>query len=285
MKIGSPEHKELFCRSFIDSHVVYEPETLPWPDLDPRYLERMRGVPYWEEVFYAERRAGMVVQSFAKTVGDPLLRQAIDLQGFEEARHARLIRAMIDRYGVDAAERPIAALPDDIETAFLDFGYGECADAFVGFGAFKLARESGFLPDAIFRLFDTFMQEETRHIVFFVNWMAWREVNAGPLRSALRGATSALYHGRAVGRHLKNARKEAKGGRNFSAAQADIFPDGLDVRRFLGECLAENERRMSGFDPRLLRPRLMASIGRAVLAGARLWPVKKPAGAPGGSAA
>ncbi len=272
MRIGSREHKELFCHSFIDSHVVYEPEALPWPALDELYLGRMRGVPYWEEVFYAERRAGMVVQNFAKTVEDPLLRRAIDLQGFEEARHARLIRAMIDRYGVDAAERPVAALPDDIETAFLDFGYGECADAFVGFGAFKLARESGFLPEAIFRLFDAFMQEETRHIVFFVNWMAWREVNAGPIRSALRGATSAYYHGRAIGRHLMNARKEAKGGRNFSAAQADIFPDGLDVRRFLAECLAENERRMAAFDPRLLRPRLMASIGRAVLAAARVLP-------------
>jgi hypothetical protein len=279
MRIGSEEHKELFCRSFIESHVEYEPERLPWPALDEVYLQRMRGVPYWEEVFYAERRAGMVVQRFAGTVDDPLLRRAVDLQGFEESRHARLIRAMIDRYGIDAQEKPVAALPPDIETAFLDFGYGECADAFVGFGAFKLARESGFLPESIFRLFDTFMLEETRHIVFFVNWMAWREANAGPVRSALRGVTSAYYHARAVGRHLANARKQAKGGRNFSAAQADIFPDGLDIRRFLAECLAENERRMAAFDRRLLRPRLMAAIGRAVLAGARLWPARRRAAA------
>lgn len=272
MFIGSAAHKELFCRSFIDSHIEYEPETLPWPALDDLYLQRMRGVPYWEEVFYAERRAGMVVRKFAETVDDPLLREAIDLQGFEESRHARLIRAMIDRYGVDAEEKPVAALPQDIETAFLDFGYGECVDAFVGFGAFKLARESRFLPEAIFQLFDTFMQEETRHIVFFVNWMAWREVNAGAFRGLTRGAKAALHHGRAVANHVKNARKEQKGGRNFSAAQADIFPDGLKPRRFLAECLAENERRMAGFDPRLLRPRLMASIGRVALAGAKLWP-------------
>lgn len=274
MRIGSDEHKELFCRGFIESHLDYDPELLPWPALDGKYLERMRGVPYWEEVFYAERRAGMVVRAFAETIADPLMRRAVDLQGLEEARHARLIRTMIDRYGVKAEEKPVDALPGDIETAFLDFGYGECVDSFVGFGAFKLARRSQFLPEGIFTLFDTFMQEETRHIVFFINWMAYTEARKGLARNALRGLTSAWYHGRAVGRHLKNARGESKGGRNFSAAQAEIFPHGFSVPGFLGDCLGEYRRRMAPFDPRLLRPRLMASMGSAALSLSRLWPAR-----------
>jgi hypothetical protein len=88
MKIGSPAHKELFCRSFIATHNPYEIEALPWPELDAAALERLRSVPFWEEVFYAERRAGMLVEAFARTIDDPLLREAVDLQGFEEARHA-----------------------------------------------------------------------------------------------------------------------------------------------------------------------------------------------------
>lgn len=281
MRIGSDEHKELFCRGFIASHVEYDPERLPWPDLDGKYLERMRGVPYWEEVFYAERRAGMVVRAFAETIDDKLMRQAVDLQGLEEARHAQLIRTMIRRYGVRAEEKPVDKLPDDIATAFLDFGYGECVDSFVGFGAFKLARQSQFLPEGIFALFDTFMQEETRHIVFFVNWMAYTEARKGPVRNALRGVTSAWYHGRAVARHLKNARGESKGGRNFSAAQAEIFPDGFSVPGFLGDCLSEYRRRMAPFDQRLLRPRLMASLGGAALSLSRLLPSPaKPAATP-----
>jgi hypothetical protein len=31
MKIGSEAHNELFCRSFMESHLEYEPEQLPWP--------------------------------------------------------------------------------------------------------------------------------------------------------------------------------------------------------------------------------------------------------------
>jgi hypothetical protein len=38
MKIGSEAHKELFCRSFMESHQKYEPEQLPWPDLDDASL-------------------------------------------------------------------------------------------------------------------------------------------------------------------------------------------------------------------------------------------------------
>ena len=64
MKIGSDEHKELFCRDFVASHDPYEPERLPWPELDEASLARIRGVPFWEEVYYAERRAGALIAAF-----------------------------------------------------------------------------------------------------------------------------------------------------------------------------------------------------------------------------
>ena len=31
MKIGSEAHKELFCQTFFEGHVKYEPAELPWP--------------------------------------------------------------------------------------------------------------------------------------------------------------------------------------------------------------------------------------------------------------
>ena len=101
------------------------------------------------------------------------------MQGFEETRHGELLREMIRRYGIEVNELPLDPLPADIETAFKDFGFGECMDSFLGFGVFKIAREAGFLPEPMFEIFDTLMYEETRHIVFFVNWMAYRQVQAG----------------------------------------------------------------------------------------------------------
>ncbi len=274
MRIGSEEHKDLFCRDFKDSHRVFEPAELPWPELDAAELERLRGVPFWQEVFQTERRAGAIVGEFAKTVDDPQLRHAIDLQGYEEARHAALIAHMIKLYGLSATEEPYEKLPADIRTGFVDFGYGECLDSFLGFGVFKIARQSGFLPESMFALFDVLMYEETRHIVFFVNWMAYDETRRGRGWGPLRALTSAWFYGRAIKRMVGTVRRgqQEGDGQNFSATQADVFLEDFSILRLVRECLAENRRRMGVFDARLLRPRFFPALGRFAYGILRLWP-------------
>ena len=272
MKIGSDEHKKLFCRDFIASHCRFDPGRLAWPDLDGAELERLRGIPFWQEVLYTERRAGAIVAAYAETITDPLVREAVMLQGFEEARHAELLRLMIRRYGVVADERIPDPPKGDLLRAFADFGYGECLDAFLGFGVFKIARRAGFLPEAMFEIFETLIHEETRHIVFFINWMAWQQVAHGRGASWLRGATAAHYYARAVGRLLRTVwrGRSANDGKDFSATQASVFLDGFTLRGFVEECRAEHARRMAGFDCDLLQPHFLPKLAGIALAGLRL---------------
>ncbi len=269
MKIGSEEHKERFCDAFIASHNRFDPETLAWPDLDAAALGRLRGIPFWQEVLYTERRAGAIVAAYGGTIEDPLVRKAILLQGFEEARHAELLRLMIGRYGVAAEER----LPDppngNLRRAFADFGYGECLDAFLGFGVFKIARRARFLPEAMFEIFETLIHEETRHIVFFINWMAWQQVARGRGTPLLRSITAAHYYSRAIGRLLGTVwrGRGANDGKDFSATQASVFLDGFTFRGFVEECRTEHARRMAEFDPELLQPRFLPNLAGIVLTG------------------
>jgi hypothetical protein len=277
MKIGSEEHKELFCRDFIASHDGYAPASLDWPELDEPALGRLRAIPFWPEVLYTERRAGAIVNAFAATIADPLVREAVDLQGFEEARHAELLRLMIHRYGINAEERPLEPLRPDRRRAFADFGYGECLDSFLGFGIFEIARRSAFLPEPMFRIFDRLIHEEARHIVFFVNWMAWDLANArgggrwlpGAWR---RGVVAALYYSRAIGRLLGTIRRgrATNGGTDFSATQASVFLAGFTIRRLIEECCAAHARRMSGFGRGLLQPRFLPALAGAALSGLRI---------------
>jgi hypothetical protein len=272
MKIGSDEHKQRFCHEFIASHCRFDPETLAWPDLDAAALERLRAIPFWEEVLYTERRAGAIVAAYAATITDPLVREAVTLQGFEEARHAELLRLMIHRYGVAAEERPPDPPSGNLVRAFADFGYGECLDAFLGFGVFKIARRAGFLPEAMFEIFETLIHEETRHIVFFINWMAWQQCVRGRGASWLRGATAMHYYARAIGRLLQTVwrGRGANDGKDFSATQASVFLEGFTFRGFVEECRAEHARRMEGFDPDLLQPHLLPRLADLALAGLRL---------------
>jgi hypothetical protein len=271
--IGSPAHKSLFCQHFKETYQHYVPAELPWPELDEASLQRLRAVPFWQQVLHTELRAGAIVKAFSATIDDPELKAAIDLQGFEEERHAALIREMIRRYGIDVAEQPLEALPADIETAFKDFGFGECMDSFLGFGVFKIARQSGFLPEQMFEIFDTLMYEETRHIVFFINWMAYRQVERRRGARWRRAAASLRFYFRALKRMIGTARQgaAANDGKDFSATQASVFLDGFTFRRFLEDCYAENARRMSVVDTRLLRPSFLPALADVALASLRLW--------------
>jgi hypothetical protein len=272
VKIGSAAHKETFCRQFIESHRVFVPAELPWPELDAAALGRLRAVPFWPEVLYTERRAGAIVAAFAETIADPLVREAVALQGVEEARHAELLREMVRRYDIAAEERPLDTLTGNPRRRFADFGYGECLDAFLGYGVFRIARRAGFLPEPMFAIFDTLMHEETRHIVFFVNWMAWQQAATGYRPAPLRAVVAAWYYARAVGRLAGTVRRgqQTNDGKDFSATQASVFLDGFTLRGLVAECHSEHARRMPEFDPAPLRPRLLPSLAGAALAGLRL---------------
>jgi hypothetical protein len=273
MKIGSQEHRDTFCRHFMRTYIEYDPNTLPWPELDDVALQRLRSVPFWEEVFYTERRAGAIVTAFTETVTDPILKQALALQGQEETRHAKLIRVMIEKYGLDAGERPLEDISNNIETRFKDFGFGECLDSFLGFGLFKIALQSEFLPKEILQIFETLMIEETRHIVFFVNWMAYTEARRGWVARTVLPLTSFHYYLRALGRMAGLAKrgKELNDGKNFAATQVSMFLDGFNFPRVLEDCYSENSRRMSAFEPELLRPSFLPQLAETALKALRLW--------------
>jgi hypothetical protein len=199
------------------------------------------------------------------------VREAVILQGFEEARHAEFLRRMIRSYGIAAEEGEVAPLGRDLHRAFADFGYGECLDSFLGFGVFDIARRSGFLPEPLFALFDTLLDEETRHIVFFINWMAWQQAESGH-PAPWRAAVAAFYYGRAIGRLLGTIRRgrAADDGREFSATEIGLFLDDFTLRGLVDACCAEHTRRMRDFDPELLQPRLLPRLGGIAIAALQL---------------
>ena len=52
--VGSEAHKELFCRSFIDTHDPYDPAQLPFPDIGADSRARLLSLPIWDEAVNTE---------------------------------------------------------------------------------------------------------------------------------------------------------------------------------------------------------------------------------------
>jgi hypothetical protein len=274
MRVGSPEHRDLFCRTFVQTHVPFEPENLPWPELGEVHLRRLRAFPFWSYARSIEQRAGRMVSAFAQTLDDPLIRQAVAVQGVEETRHGRLMSHVVERYGIDAPLIPIGDPParkDD----FCIFGFGECTDSFVGFGAFALAREKRLFPSGLLNIFEDVLFEEARHITFFVNWWRYEEARAGRDKPFVRTFNSVRYHVRAAMGTASGATDMPAIPTQLDDPELDAIVKSITPMMFLEAALAENRRMMEKIDRRLLRPAVMPVLATALLLGIRMLPPRE----------
>jgi hypothetical protein len=285
IRIGSEEHKQLFCRTFIQTHDPFKPEEIAWPDLDEESLGRLKSLPVWNEAARTEAATAVKVQALGRTEPDPVLAEAIALQGYEEGRHADVIQRLTRRYGIAVKPYPEPEVPKDPTWTFLRTGYGECLDSFFAFGLFALGSRSGLFPARIVSIFETIMQEEARHILFIVNWAAYlRARRPMPLRPAFDARRAWNIVAQAVDR-VRGAMHMGSGGDSsqdgFTLKSHTSFSD-FSLRPFLELCLAENERRFAPYDERLLRPMLVPSTVKALL---KVLPRGKAATSSGAAAA
>ena len=268
---GSAEHRRLLAQFFLDTHIEYVPEKIRWPAFSAAELARLTALPFWQEAVSTENVTSNTVAAAAVIEPDPAVRAAIALQGFEEQRHARLLTALTAHYGIPI-EPPPPFTPRALESDFLFAGFGECFDSFFAFGLFALARGSGYFPAGLVRVFEPVMEEDVRHILFFVNWLAARRARLPWWQRPAFRARCAWIILKQVASRVKTARALGKGPQAGAAKTAENFTltahqelgAGVTLRRLLRTCLEENDRRMSAYDERLLRPRLVPGIARVL---------------------
>jgi hypothetical protein len=260
IEIGSAEHLALFCHALLDTYNPDKPPILEWPALDEEVRRRLVELPIWDMAVQTEGHASVRVLSYVNQAEDPLLKRAIEVNGFEEARHKRLLSNLAAAYGIPLAVEPDYPRPRDGEWAFLVTGYSECIDSFFAFGLFALAKRSGFFPPALVETFEPVMQEEARHILFFCNWTAWHRARLPWWRKPIFDARRAAVFARLVYQRALVAR--GTGGNNFTATGHQPMGISVKPRDVIDLCLAENDRRMSGYDARLLRPNLVPRLAQ-----------------------
>jgi hypothetical protein len=271
LEIGSEEHKRLFCRMLLDTHDPYRPAVIPWPKLEEDAFKRLTGLPIWNIAVQIEGRASIAVRSYGEVVADPLLREAILMDGAEEARHKEVLSKMVALYGIVLDAEPDYPPPADPEWAFMTTGYAECIDSFFAFGLFDVARRSGFFPEELVETFEPVIQEEARHILFFVNWLAWhRRQLSLPRRLWFNLRCFACFVGRIKGRvdtarAVKGAQGDKKTDKNFTATTSKALAVDMKVADLMRLCLSENDRRMARYDARLLRPVLVPKMAKLAL--------------------
>lgn len=271
LRPGSEGHRDLFCDVMTKTHDPYNPAMIAWPRLSPDALSRLTKLPFWDIAVQTEGFAAARVKTLADRLTDPVLREAVTLNAFEEGRHKLVLEHMLRFYEIPLGPEPPYTVTADPEWAFLRTGYGECFDSFFAFGLFELARRSGFFPPELVSVFEPVVREESRHILFFVNWVSYTAARKplGPrllfrarcLQALAVSAASRL----SLGKGFSSTTEKAKTNDNFVIESRGTLSDSFSITGFLELCLEENDRRLSGFDPRLKKPRLMPTLVKAAL--------------------
>ncbi|HEY0269797.1 MAG TPA: ferritin-like domain-containing protein [Sphingomonas sp.] len=267
--IGSEAHMRLFCHALLDTHDPYRPALIDWPVLEEETRARIVSLPIWDMAVQTEGRTGLFVKTFGETINEPLLRAAIDMDAFEEARHKTVLADMVRAYGIALEPEPPYVRPRDPEWAFMRAGYSECIDSFFGFGLFRIARDTGFFPPELIDTFEPVMREEGRHILFFVNWVAWRRRNLPWWRRPWFEARVIAVWCFLIGERMSMAKGMTGGSKarenNFTLNGSKELGVEISFPELAAICLAENDRRLAPYDDRLLRPRFVPGAIRLAL--------------------
>ena len=193
-----------------------------------------------------------------------VLRKAIELNGFEERRHRHVLSNLVEAYGIKLAPEPPYNRPRDTEWAFMVTGYSECIDSFFAFGLFESAKRTGYFPAELVDTFEPVVQEEGRHILFFVNWVAWWRRNMPFWRrpwfemKVLAVWAFLIWERLGIASDIGNGQQD----NNFTMNGAQQLGADIDVAQLIDICLKENDRRLGGYDRRLKRPRFVPFMAR-----------------------
>jgi hypothetical protein len=261
---GSDRHKRLFCKTLLETFDPYRPAVIDWPKLPDEARDRLVALPIWDIAVQTENRAGLNVTTYSETIEDPLLRKAVELNGFEERRHRHVLSNLVEAYGIKLAPEPAYPRPRDPEWAFMVTGYSECIDSFFAFGLFESAKRTGFFPAELVDTFEPVIHEEGRHILFFVNWVAWHRRNMKLWRrpwfelKVLAVWAFLIWERIGIASDVSNGVQD----NNFTMTGAEQLGADIDVGELMDVCLAENDRRLGQYDKRLLRPRFVPALIR-----------------------
>ena len=277
IRIGSEEHKRLFCKTLLDTHNPYRPRVLDWPELSEDAQARITSLPIWDIAVQTENKASLNVATYAEMLGDPLLKKAVTLDGYEEKRHRHVLANLVEAYGIKLAPEPTYDRPRDPEWAFLVTGYSECIDSFFAFGLFKAAKDTGYFPAELVDTFEPVVHEEGRHILFFVNWIAWHRRNMPFWRrpwfelKVFAVWLFLIYERIGIAKDVGNGPQD----NNFTMNGAEQLGADINIGELLAICVAENDRRLGIYDPRLKQPLFVPFMARLALK--FIGPKKQPA--------
>ncbi|SVE22202.1 uncharacterized protein METZ01_LOCUS475056 [marine metagenome] len=239
------------------------PEELPWPDLNEATIEKLANFPIWDYAVHTERQVFNKLTAYSNEEQDPLLKEALALQAYEEGRHADILKYFLNRYHILFNQVPDQPLPSNLEWCFMSTGAGECIDSFFAFGFLEISKRKDDYPIELIEVMEPIIQEEARHIIFIQNWLLYQRRKRPYILQGIHFLiTMWAFWSAGWSRFmdLKNL-----GGSALTIQAREYEGSSMPAKDFINLCQKENKRRLAPYDPCLARPKLIPRIMNGVV--------------------
>ncbi|HEY9828897.1 MAG TPA: hypothetical protein V6D19_26055 [Stenomitos sp.] len=234
-------------------------------------LAKIQDAAFWTRVSSSQSEIGLIASAYAQTLQDPLLRENMALYGKEHQRLAAVVGTLVETYGFNCPGQKAASLPTNLEQALIEAGYSDCIDVFLGFGLWELAKQAQLLPHELEQQFETYLAEKSRHLVFFVNWLAFRNVKTRKYAEGFRGV-QAVWQRRGA---LLDWMKVFGEKEDSDALPTRRWLEEWTSEAFLTACLSAHRQFMQPFSTNLLKPQVAPILAALVRESLRVWPKRQ----------
>ncbi len=260
MILGSPEHKNLYCRFFIYSHKVFKPADITWPDLPSSMIETLKAIPVWDQLIQTGHRNSKLIKAYSEKISDPLAREAVSLLAYEEGRQAEILEDFLNVYKIPLnSDKKEESIPENLRWEFFKYGSGQTIDIFFGLGLPLVVQATKEFPREFLKLVSALKEEKARHLLFFQNWIIHHRYQRSMHQQFYHFLQNLWAFGLASKIRLwDQAKNESK--IPLFLVKRYLKYSNIGFREFIETSLKENKKYLTPYDPRLIRPKLVPHL-------------------------
>ena len=134
---------------------------------------------------------------------------------------------------------------------------------FFAFGFLKISKGIDEYSIELIEVMEPIVQEEARHILFIQNWLLYRRRAAPYISQGIHFFMTMWAFASAGWSRLMDLKN--LGGSAFTIQAREYEGSSMSPKDFINLCQKENKRRLSRYDPSLIRPKLIPRIMNGVI--------------------
>ncbi len=270
-QLGSYHHKKLSCELISEHHRVYELSQLDWPELDDEVGKKLAAIP-WRSLAQERLAAARIIDAYGGSLKANLARNALGVIALETHRQGQFLQHLATHYQlpeVGNRPQPKYLIGADYKrvTHCLNVTF------FLGAGLYELVSRTGYLPIDLLTLLNTQLDEQARHLCFFVNWLVIQTQEQQKPEYEPFGVFALWYQRQQILGLLKTLnRNEYDDNLPKNPSLGDVFMGQWRFPDFIQACNQGYTQRFATFDSKLKHPAVLPQIANASQVFFGFWP-------------